>query len=55
METKLNKESNHPPNLINNLPATIEKRLLNNSSDEKIFQESAIYYEDTLNKVGYNR
>ena len=27
--------------------------LSNNSSDEKIFKEAAIYYEDTLNKAGY--
>ena len=33
----INKEVNHPPNLIKHLPASIEKRLLNNSFDEKIF------------------
>ena len=49
----VNKEFNHPPNLIKYLPASIEKRLSNNSFVEKIFQESAIYYEDTLNKAGY--
>ena len=49
----INKEFNHPPNLIKHLPASIEKRLSNNSFDEKIFQESAIYYEDTLNKARY--
>ena len=40
-------------NIIEHLPASIEKRLSNNSSDEKIFKEAAIYYEDTLNKAGY--
>ena len=49
----INKEFNHPPNLIKHLPVSIEKRLSNNSFDEKIFQESAIYYQDTLNKAGY--
>ena len=49
----INKESNHPPSIIEHLPASIEKRLSNNSSDEKIFKEAAIYYEDTLNKAGY--
>ena len=49
----INKESNHPRNLIKHLPAYIEKRLSNNSSDEKTFQESPIYYQDTLNKAGY--
>ena len=49
----INKESNHPPGIIEHLPASIEKRLSNNSSDEKIFKEAAIYYKDTLNKSGY--
>ena len=49
----INKESNHPPSIIEHLPASIEKRLSNNSSDERIFKEAAIYYEDTLNKAGY--
>ena len=49
----INKESNHPPSIIEHLPASIEKRLSNNSSNEKIFKEAAIYYEDTLNKAGY--
>ena len=49
----INKESNHPPSIIKLLPASIEKGLSNNSSDEKIFKEAAIYYEDTLNKAGY--
>ena len=49
----ISKEFNHPPNLIKYLPSSIEKWLSSNSSDEKIFQESAIYYEDALNKPGY--
>ena len=48
----LNKEPNDPPDLIKLLPVSIGKRILNNSSDEKIFKESVIYYEDTLNKAG---
>ena len=49
----INKESNHPPNVFKHLPASIEKRISNNSSHKKIFQESLIYYEETLNKAGY--
>ena len=49
----ISKEFNHPPNLVKYLPASVEKLLSNNSSDKKIFKESAIYYEDTLNKAGY--
>ena len=45
----ISNDSNHPPNLIKHLPASIEKWLSSNSSDEKIFKESAIYYQDTLN------
>ena len=47
----INKESNHPPSIIEHLPTSIEKRLSNNSSDEKIFKEAAIYYEDTLKQA----
>ena len=41
----IKKKSNYPPNLIKHRPASIEKRVSNNSSDEKIFKETAIYYE----------
>ena len=49
----VNKESNHLPSIITHLQVFIEKRLSNDSSDEKIFKEAAIYYEDTINKAGY--
>ena len=49
----INKESNHPPSIIKHLSASIEKRLSNSSSNEKIFKEAAIYYEYSLNKAGY--
>ena len=34
----INKEFNHPPNLIKHLPASIEKQLSNNSFDKKYFK-----------------
>ena len=49
----INKESNHPPNLVKHLSSSIKKWHLNDSFKEKVFKESAIYYEDTLNKGGY--
>ena len=49
---KILRSPNHPPNVIKQLPVSIEKRLSNHSSDEKIFKESAICYEDRLNKEG---
>ena len=35
----INKESNHPPNLIKHLSASAEKLLSNNPSDKKVFKE----------------
>ena len=37
-------ESNHPPNIIKQIPKTIEKRLSQLSSNEEIFNESAPFY-----------
>ena len=39
--------------LLNTCQHLLKHGLSNNSSDEKIFKEAAIYYEDTLNKAGY--
>ena len=41
-------ESNHPPNIIKQIPKTIEKRLSQLSFNEEIFNESAPFYEDKL-------
>ena len=32
---------------------SIEKQLSSHFSDEKIFEDAAIHYKDTLNKAGY--
>ena len=50
----INIESNHPPNIIKQLPKTIEKRLSKLSSSEKIFNESTKFYEEKLKQSGYN-
>ena len=34
----IHKESNHPPNIIKQIPVTIEKRLSNHSSNETVFR-----------------
>ena len=44
----INGQSNHPPNIIKQLPKTIEQRLSNNSSNERIFNEAAQLYEKAL-------
>ena len=38
----INKEFNHPPNLIKHLQASIEKQLSNNSFDKKYFKNQLI-------------
>ena len=48
-------ESNHPPNIIKHIPASIETRLSNLSSTETIFKESTTHYENNLRQSGYNK
>eukprot|EP00794_Sanderia_malayensis_P012498 gene12498-13784_t len=50
----INVESNHPPNIIKQVPKTIEKRLSDHSSSEKIFKEAAPAYEKALKESGYD-
>ena len=46
--------SNHPPQIIKQLPKSINERLLKNSSKEEIFNSSKGEYEEALQKSGYN-
>ena len=48
-------ESNHPPNIIKHIPASIETRLSNLSSTETIFKESTTYFENNLRQSGYKK
>ena len=48
-------ESNHPPNIIKHIPASIETRLSNLSSTETIFKESTTHFENNLRQSGYNK
>ena len=41
-------ESNHPPNIIKHIPASIETRLSNLSSTETIFKEPTTHCENNL-------
>ena len=47
-------ESNHPPNITKQIPISIQTRLSNLSSDEKIFHKATPYYEEALKRSGYN-
>ena len=48
-------ESNHLPNITKHIPTSIESRLSDLSSNEKLFQESTAHCEDHLRLLGYNK
>ena len=50
----VNVQSNRPPNIIKQLPKTIEQRLSNNSTNETIFNQPARLYEKALSEAGYD-
>ena len=50
----IHKDSNHPPNIIKDLPKMISRRLSNLSYDEEIFNKSKSIYEKALKESGYN-
>ena len=50
----MNVQPNHPPNMIKQLPKTTEQRLSNNSSNERIFDDAAPFYEKALSEAGYD-
>ena len=52
--TYISVQSSHPPNIIKQLPKTIEQRLSNNSSNETIFNEATPLYEKALSEAGYD-
>ena len=45
--------SNHPPNIIKNLPGNISKRINNLSADETTFNKSKDLYKNALVKNGF--
>ena len=50
----VHKQSNHPPSIIQQLPLSVERRLSKLSSNEKIFNDSILIYQEALIKAGYN-
>lgn len=50
----VHKDSNHPPNIIKQIPIAIETRLSNLSSNETIFNQATPYYEEALKRSGYH-
>ena len=45
--------SNHPSNIIKNLPGNISKRINNLSGDETTFNKSKDLYNNTMTKNGF--
>ena len=50
----VNRESNHPPSIIKNIPAGIDRRLSSISSDRESFEKAAPPYQRALDARGYN-
>ena len=46
--------SNHPPNVIKQIPISIQNRLSNLSSNEEIFHQATPYYTAALQRSGYD-
>ena len=49
----MHEDSNHPPQVLKELPKTISKRILTISSSREIFESSKIEYENALKISGY--
>ena len=49
----INKSSNHPPQIINQLPKIINEGLSRNSSNEEVFNSSKCQYQKALRDSGY--
>ena len=49
----INKFSNHPTQIINQLPKIINEHLSRNSSNEEVFNSSKYQYEKTVTESGY--
>ena len=49
----IHKDSDHPPNIIKNLPKSINRRLSNISSNEEVFNASVKVHQEALEKSGF--
>ena len=50
----VNKLSNHPPEILKNIPIGINKRLVNISATKEVFENTTKIYSDELAKCGYD-
>ena len=49
----VNRQSNHPPALLKNIPDNINKRLTSISSSQKVFDDAIAPYQKALDEGGY--
>ena len=49
----INTSSNHPPTVIDQIPTSIGKRLSDNSSNERIFEDTKPEYQNALKNSGH--
>ena len=52
--TYVNKQSNHPPCILKNIPEAVNRRLSRISANENVFNEAIPPYQNALNNCGYN-
>ena len=50
----INKNSNHPPTIIKQIPKAIAKRISDISSNKEIYDQNINYYKEALERSGYN-
>jgi len=50
----VNRNSNHPPSILRNIPEGINKRLSSISTNKDIFEKATPEYQAALNKSGYD-
>ena len=49
----VNIHSNHPPSVLKNIPASVNKRISTISSDEKMFKTEVPLFQEAIKKSGY--
>ena len=49
----VHKSSNHPPSILRSIPASVSRRIRDNSSDRRSFDEAAPSYNAALKASGY--
>ena len=50
----VNRQSNHPPSIIKQIPTGVNKRLSSISSNEEVFKNALPIYQDSLKRSGYD-